>query len=147
MIGRLGLSIAAALVLQGTGCGDDTPQGDGGVDGDSGGVIDAAAVETGLPDITPRLDRGDDPCANARAAVQKEAARINHCFFEGECTSMEGACPFGCHIPYNKQEDPSKLQQLIATYQGMTQCPQCVYDCEPPGKLECNGGTCEMISF
>lgn len=143
MTGRLGLMIVATLLLQ---CGDDTPPEDGGIEGDGGTAIDAA-LETGLPDISPQMDRGDDPCVNARNAVKSEAARINHCFFEGECASIPGACPFGCYIPYNKQEDTSKLQQLIASYLGMTQCPQCVYDCATPGKLECNGGKCEMTSF
>jgi hypothetical protein len=138
--------VTAALVLQ-AGCGDSTPQEDGGVDVDGSVGIDAAVLEGGWPDIMPRFDRGNDPCVAASNAVKNEAARINHCFFEGECTSMPGVCPFGCYILYNKQEDTAKLQQLIASYQGMTQCPQCVYDCAPPGQMECNGGKCEMTSF
>lgn len=145
MTGRLGLTAAALLLLAWTGCSDSASQRDG---GDIGMAIDAApGIETRLPDILPRLDLGNDPCAKARDAVKTESARINHCFFEAECTSMSGACPFGCQILYNKQEDTSKLQQLIAAYQGMTQCPQCAYDCAPPGKIECNDGKCEMISF
>ena len=143
----IGITLSLSLLLTVTGCGDSTPDGDGGAQGDAKGSIDAPASELGLPDFMPQQDRGVDPCANARDAVKSEAERINHCSFEGDCTSMPGSCPFGCYLLYNKQEDPSKLQQLIDSYLKMKQCPQCVYDCAAPGKMECNGSKCEMITF
>jgi len=101
--------------------------------------------EAGSADIGPVPDGvGGLSCYVAQQRVYKEMARINHCTTASDCAFTYGSCPFGCHIPYNKGESTASLSQLIAAFKGMTQCPQCVYKCAPPGTLSCANKLCVM---
>lgn len=97
------------------------------------------------PDIV--APDGPGPCAAARQAVIDEMARINHCLMDGECTSLPGQCPFGCHIPYNTGESTATLKQLMADYAALPDCPKCAYGCPLPGPVHCQGGKCVMSSL
>jgi hypothetical protein len=138
-------ALCAALVW--IACSDaDPPALDSAVDG--AGTPDSAVKETGSgwPDILPHVDR-PDLCSADRKAVKAELSAIGHCYQPLDCTSMPGVCPFGCHIAYNKMEDPSKLKQLMSAYKANTACLQCSYGCQPPGQLTCEGGRCKVTTL
>ena len=80
-------------------------------------------------------------------AVEAELSAISYCVQPLDCTSMVGACPFGCHFAYNKAKDPAKLKQLIAAYKANPACLPCSYDCRPPGQPTCEGGRCKVSSL
>lgn len=96
-----------------------------------------------LPDQATPLDAGN-VCDAAKQAVYAEMKKINTCAIDSDCAFEYGACPFGCYIPRNTNASAVTLQQLIAAYKAMKQCPQCTFKCAPPGPLTCVGGACTM---
>jgi hypothetical protein len=95
------------------------------------------------PDQATPLDTGN-ACDAAKQAVCAEMKKINTCAVDSDCAFEYGACPFGCYIPRNTNASAVTLQQLMAAFKAMKQCPQCVYKCAAPGPLTCVGGACTM---
>ncbi|MEI8364162.1 MAG: hypothetical protein WCF78_01765 [archaeon] len=71
--------------------------------------------------------------------INKEIIKANYCSVKEDCSAKLGACPFGCNILINKNEE-TRIQKLITRYYVNNE--GCAYDCGPIKNFGCITGKC-----